>query len=102
MAGSQSLRQLEQFYVRLSIVGTDGFTLEHGLTTHLVENAEMVRKMIESSSVKVLVADSSKYGRIGFVKIIFLHEIDIIISDKGLPVLVQKQIKEAGITLELV
>ena len=102
LVGPVALRQLEQFHGRMTIAGTDGFTLEHGLTTHLVENAEMVRKMIESSLVKVLATDSSKYGKTGFVKILPLQGIDIIITDHELPEEAQKQIQDAGITLMLV
>ncbi len=102
LVGPAALRQLEQFHGRMTIAGTDGFTLEHGLTTHLVENAEMVRKMIESSLVKVLATDSSKYGKTGFVKILPLQGIDIIITDHELPEEAQKRIQDAGITLMLV
>lgn len=102
LVGPSALRQLEQFHGRMTIAGTDGFTLEYGLTTHLVENAEMVRKMMESSSVKVLAADSSKYGKTGFVKILPLQSVDIIITDHELPEEAQQQIQEAGITLMLV
>ncbi len=102
LVGPAALRHLDQFHVRITISGTDGFTLEHGLTTHLAENAEMVRKMIRSAAVKVLVSDSGKYGKTGFVKILPLQEIDIIITDTGLPEEARKSITEAGITLMLV
>lgn len=102
LVGPSALHSLDQYHGRITFSGTDGFTLEHGLTTHLAENAEMVRKMIRSSALKVLVSDSSKYGKTGFVKILPLQEIDILITDTGLPKAAQQEIEEAGITLMLV
>lgn len=102
LVGPAALRELDKFHVRMTITGTDGFTLEHGLTTHLVENAEMVRKMVQCASVKVLVTDSSKYGKTGFVKILPLHEIDIIITDDNLPPEARQEIEDAGITIMVV
>ncbi|MCF7944376.1 MAG: DeoR/GlpR family DNA-binding transcription regulator [Spirochaetia bacterium] len=102
LVGPEAIRQLDQFHVRMTITGTDGFTLEHGMTTHLVENAEMVRKMVQQAEVKVLVVDSSKYGNIGFVNILPLSEIDILISDEGLPENAVKEIRNMGIELIIV
>ncbi len=102
LVGPMALANLDQFHGRITFTGTDGFTLKHGLTTHLAENAEMVRKMIRSSSIKVVVSDSSKYGKTGFVKILPLQEIDILITDTGLSEEARKDIEEAGITLMLV
>ncbi len=102
LVGPAALRELDKFHVRMTITGTDGFTLEHGLTTHMTENAEMVRKMVRSATVKVLVSDSSKYGKTGFVKILPLQEIDIIITDTDLPEQARAEIEDAGITLMLV
>jgi len=102
VVGTEALRQLDQFHVRITITGTDGFTLHNGLTTHLTENADMVRKMIEQADIKVLAADSSKYGNIGFVSIMPLEEIDILITDNGLPAEAQDQIREMGLELIIV
>jgi len=84
VVGPISLEQLDDFHVRLAFVGTDGFTMANGLTTHLVEGAEIVRKMAEWSGSTILVADSSKYGKRGFVKVLPLKAINKVITDKKL------------------
>jgi DeoR family galactitol utilization operon repressor len=84
LVGPEAIHRIDQFHVSMTITGTDGVTLEHGLTTHLVENAEIVRKMCGQSDTRVLVVDSSKFGKKGFVKILPLEEIDILITDTGL------------------
>lgn len=85
LVGPAALKQLQEYHVAYAFTGTDGFTKEYGLTTHLMENAEIVRQMCRQAAKRVLVADSTKYGKQGFVKILPLSEIDVLITDKGLP-----------------
>ncbi len=82
--GPVALSELDQFHVRVAFIGTDGFSAETGLTTHLVEGAEIVRKMAAQAEGVVLVADSSKYGRAGFARVLPLERIDICITDSEL------------------
>ncbi len=77
-------RHIGEYHVEYTFTGTDGVTAEYGLTTHLSENAEIVRQMCNQAKKRVLVADSSKFGKQGFVKICPLTDIDIIITDQGL------------------
>ncbi|TVQ37720.1 MAG: DeoR/GlpR transcriptional regulator [Spirochaetaceae bacterium] len=83
--GPIAVGELERFHVRTAFVGTDGFTIEHGLSTHLVEGAEIVRKMAQQAERVVMVADSSKWGHRGFVAVLPLSGVTHIISDVGLP-----------------
>lgn len=99
VVGSQALAQLENYYVKFVFVGTGGFSIEKGLTTHLQEGAEIIRKMTTLGDKIVLVADSSKYDHNGFVKILPLEKIDIFITDKGLDTDVQQRIRDMGIEL---
>lgn len=97
LVGPEALHRIDQFHVSMTITGTDGFTLEHGLTTHLVESAEIVRKMCRQSDTSVLVVDSSKFGNKGFVKILPLEDIDILITDTGLDETDAALIEEVGV-----
>jgi len=100
--GPIALSELEQFHVRLAFVGTDGFTPEQGLTTHLIEGAEIVRKMARQAETTVLVADSSKYGKTGFVKVLPITGVDTIITDTGLDGDGKSGIEKSGVTVRLV
>lgn len=102
LVGPEAIHRIDQFHVSMTITGTDGVTLEHGLTTHLVENAEIVRKMCGQSDTRVLVVDSSKFGKKGFVKILPLEEIDILITDTGLDPKVAETIEELGVEVRRV
>lgn len=102
LVGPEAIKQLKEYHVPLAFAGTDGFTLEHGLTTHLMENAEIVRQMCRQATKSVLVADSSKFGKQGFVRIFPLSEIDVLITDGGLPASAVSAIEEMGIEVIVV
>ena len=97
--GPIALHDLAQFHVRTAIIGTDGFTVEHGLTTHLAEGAEIVRKMAAQAERVVLVADSSKFGRTGFALVLPIDSVDILITDSELHSEEVGQIEERGVSV---
>jgi DeoR family galactitol utilization operon repressor len=79
--GPVALKAIGEFNARLAFVGTDGFSVERGMTTQLVEGGEIVRAMKGRAEATWLVADSSKYGKSGFVSVLGLSEVDGIITD---------------------
>ena len=66
MVGPIALRELGQFHVGKSFIGSDGFTVERGITANQIDVAEVVRKAITQSSEVILLADSTKFGKSGF------------------------------------
>lgn len=102
MVGPLALATLEKLNVRIAFVGTDGFSLERGLSTHLVEGAEIVKAMKAHAATTVLVADSSKYGRAGFASVLPLSKVDLIISDTELDPRAVRELEESNITVRTV
>lgn len=100
--GPIALRELDQFHVNVAFVGTDGFTVPHGTTTNLIEGAEIVRKMSACARKTVLLADSSKYGKIGFTHVLNLSELSLIITDEEIGSDARQAIDEAGVQLQIV
>ena len=99
MVGPIALETIERVNVRLAFVGTDGFTLERGMTTHLIEGAEIVKAMKAHAQTTVLVADSSKYGRFGFINVLPLSAMDMILTDNNMEEKAEAELKEAGIKI---
>ncbi len=97
--GPLALSALDRFHVRLAFVGTDGFTTDGGLTTNLLEGAEIVRKMAERAAHTILVADSSKFGRRGFVHVLPLTGVGTLITDEGLADQAREELNGAGIEI---
>jgi len=95
--GPIALLELERFHVRLAFIGTDGFSMEGGLTTNLVEGAEIVRRMAERSERTVLIADSSKFGKIGFVHVLPVRRVKTLVTDDELPESARAELVETGV-----
>jgi DeoR family galactitol utilization operon repressor len=102
LVGPLALDTIEKLNVRLAFVGTDGFSLERGMTTHLVEGAEIVRAMKAHAQTTVLVADSSKYGKVGFASVLPLTKMDLIISDTELDPRAVRELAESNIEVRTV
>lgn len=84
LVGPAALRTIGDFNVRLAFIGTDGFTVERGLTTQFAEGAEVISKMHDRAEETWLLADSSKYGRTGFVSVLPIDALAGIITDSGI------------------
>jgi len=85
LVGPIAVQSLAGFNARLAFVGTDGFSIQRGMTTQLTEGAEIVRAMSKLAEVTWLIADSSKFGKVGFVNVLPLKAVHGIITDTGLP-----------------
>jgi DeoR family transcriptional regulator, galactitol utilization operon repressor len=102
MVGPVALRTIAGLNVRLAFVGTDGFTLEKGMTTQLFEGGAIVKAMRERADRTYLLADSSKYGKTGFVNVLGLSEIDGVITDTGLGNEAAQALSQASVACTIV
>ena len=80
-------------------IGCDGIDLASGVTCATIEEAELTNAMMKVASQTVVLADSSKFGRRGFGKIGNIEDIDIIITDKGMPESLREKIEDAGVQI---
>lgn len=101
-AGPQALQQLQGLTCDLAFLGADGLTIEGGATTANILMAEVDRLMTERSRKVILVIDSSKFSRIGFVLIKPLSAFQMIITDTGAPTEVVEAIRSQGVEVLLV
>ncbi|WP_304221227.1 DeoR/GlpR family DNA-binding transcription regulator [Gracilinema caldarium] len=102
LVGPIALETINKLNVRLAFVGTDGFSLNRGMTTHLVEGGEIVKAMKAHAEQTILVADSSKYGKIGFVSVLPLREVAMIITDNKLSPQATEELKESAISVRII
>ncbi len=97
--GSIAAEALKYFNVRLAFVGTDGFSLERGITTHLMEAGDIIKVMQQKAEQTVLLADSTKWGKMGAVSILPLKSASILITDKNLSPQAMEELTETNIRL---
>lgn len=97
LVGAIALRELENFSVKLCFIGSDGFSLENGITANHIEVAEVAKKVVERSESTILVSDSTKFNHNGFAFIQSLNKVATIITDNKLPQKGLNNLKENNI-----
>lgn len=101
-AGPQTLQQLQELTADIVFLGADGLTIEGGATTADILMAEVDRLMVSRSRMAVLVVDSSKFGRIGFVPVKPISSFNLIITDSEAPANIIADIRAQGVEVLLV
>jgi DeoR/GlpR family transcriptional regulator of sugar metabolism len=97
LVGPSVLETLDHYHARIAFLGTAGFSVENGVTAHFAEEAAVVCKMADRSETTVLVTDSSKYGKTGFVCYLSMTDIDTLVTDDGLDDAARDSLEQTGI-----
>jgi DeoR/GlpR family transcriptional regulator of sugar metabolism len=100
--GPQPIANLRKLQVGKAFLGCDGLTPERGLMTTNVLIAELGRVMAEVSNEVIVVADSSKIGRIGFAQITSLDSVQCLITDVNADPNLVSHLRSRGIKVEMV
>lgn len=80
-------------------LGVDGIDPDFGITTTDIREAELNKVMMRAAQKVIVLADSSKFMRRGFSKISDLSDVDLIITDSGVPQAMRERLEERGIEL---
>jgi len=100
--GPQTLAQLQELTADKVFLGMDGLTLGSGVTTANILMAEVDKMMVEHSRQVILVTDSSKIGRVGFVPVKPINAFHTLITDTNAPPDTIQGIREMGVEVILV
>lgn len=73
---------LESFNTEFALISCKAINLDGGIYDSHEEEVELKKRMIEHSSKTILLADSSKFDRIAFVRMMDLDRIYMLITDK--------------------
>jgi DeoR/GlpR family transcriptional regulator of sugar metabolism len=102
MIGDIPARAYTYFHVDKAFIAVGGISLENGLTEYNLEDALVKQALIRSARQRILVADSSKFGRTTFAAVAPLSSVDTIITDSGLPPEGQQALRALGIEVLIV
>jgi DeoR family fructose operon transcriptional repressor len=94
--GEVALEYLRGIHLDVVFLGTNGFTIERGMTTPDSAEAAVKRAFIASARTKVLLTDHSKFGSDHFAHVGTLSEVDVVVTDTSLPDEAVAQIEAAG------
>lgn len=77
-------------------IGCDGVDMENGITCSTIEEARLTIAMMAVCARTVVLVDSTKFGRRGFGRICRIEDIDLLITDSGIPGALREEIEAAG------
>jgi len=79
--GEAAVDALRGLRVDIAFLGSNGITVQHGLSTPDSTEAAVKRAMVQSANYVVAMADSTKIGREEFVSFADIDSVDTIITD---------------------
>jgi DeoR family fructose operon transcriptional repressor len=100
--GDWTRAQVAEVYADVAFMGTNGISVERGLTTPDIAEAAVKRALIDAARRTVVLADHTKFGREDFARVAPLSDVDTVITDVGLDVELAEDIENAGPRLVVV
>lgn len=92
-----ALDVLSRLHVDVAFLGTNGISVGGGLTTPDLAEAAVKRATLAIAARTVLLADHSKVGVVSLAQYGRLEQIDLLITDTGLPIEEMRELEESGL-----
>ena len=99
LCGSMSEEALRRLNLDVAFVGVDGISAAAGLTTHHDEEAHTNHVMLSRARLVVVVADSTKIGRLAFARICGVADVDELITDAAADPTEVAALEQAGLSV---
>lgn len=97
--GSVAESTLKIFYCDKLFLGVDSFSIDNGLSTNNIEEANINQTMISMAKKTIAVLDSTKFNKRSFAYIAPLSAIETIVTDSNISEDLQKQLSAMGIDM---
>jgi DeoR family transcriptional regulator, fructose operon transcriptional repressor len=98
--GEFAINAVRNIYSHLTILGTNGVSIERGLTTTVYQECAINQAMIENTHGKVVVvADHTKLGRVSNFVSAPIDAVDILITDAQCPADFRAEIEARGVAV---
>jgi DeoR family transcriptional regulator of aga operon len=95
--GEQAETALKKYNAKIAFITVDGISLEKGFTNNSKEATNISRILLNNSHTKIMLADSSKIGKIGIFPLCDWEDIDIWVTDDKVPDDFMKQVEARGV-----
>jgi DeoR family fructose operon transcriptional repressor len=91
-----ALDMLRDLYVDVAFLGTNGVSVERGLTTPDPAEAAVKRAMVQAAPRRVLLADHTKIGPAQLARFGAVGDLDVLVTDTGLDERIAAELEAAG------
>ncbi len=83
LVGPVAVRALQVLHCDMLFLGVHGVDLQAGLTTPNLMEAETNRALVASAQELVVLADHTKFGKVGLSTIVELRDVNTLVTDAG-------------------
>ncbi|MEU9287196.1 DeoR/GlpR family DNA-binding transcription regulator [Streptomyces sp. NPDC048275] len=94
LVGPVADQAIESLHFDVLFLGVHGISVEAGLSTPNLAEAETNRRLVQSARRVVVVADHTKWGTVGLSSFAALEQVDTLVTDAGLPAAARAEISE--------
>lgn len=102
MVGAEAVEGVNQFYFDLAFVGAAGVDAAIGITEYNADEVAVTRAILRRAARRVVLADSSKLGRVANVVASGLKEIDLLVTSDDADPDVVAELRAHDLKVELV
>ena len=102
LLGRETLRIIERYRADKAFLGSTGFTAEMGHSTPNPDDAQIKEALIRIADKTYVLVDSSKYGHNCLTSFAQLRDVQLTITDSGLPRSKAKALEVIGARLRIV
>lgn len=99
--GNDVLEQLKRYRANYAILSIDGVCAETGISTLHAEEVMVERMMMERANETIIIADSNKLEKEGFLYVCDTEEIDKLVTDQSADPSIIKRLKQKNIKVIL-
>jgi len=83
LVGPAAEAMLANYHLDIAFIGVDGLSPQEGCTTHDEMEAQTDLAFLRRARRNIVVADSSKIGKVTFARICTVSDVDHIVTDRG-------------------
>jgi DeoR/GlpR family transcriptional regulator of sugar metabolism len=94
LVGPVADRAIDSLHFDVLFLGVHGISVEAGLSTPNLAEAETNRRLVGSARRVVVVADHTKWGTVGLSSFAALDRVDTLVTDRGLPARAREEMAE--------
>lgn len=99
LSGPNAVATLRDVFVEVALLGSGGVDAEHGLTDFYPEEIDSRRVVIANANRSLVMADSTKIGKIATHRVVPLERLTGVITDDGISI--EHQTAISGLDIEL-
>jgi len=97
--GGWARQAIAEIHADVTFLGTNGLTVEHGLTTPDLAEAQVKRALVDAARRTVVLADHSKIGRTDFALVAPIDRVDTLITDSEVDPELADELEAAGLSV---